>query len=228
MAGENANENIVVRTREGCAQLFFVYAGARGMPGLPGLAFMKKSGLADRNLVLLRDPHLANFARGVGGGIDSVEALVDWQFELIGALPHVSEVYCLGNSMGGYAAVLAGHLLGVQQVFAFSMEIARAADPHAIERLGELLLDGDGSTRHNLYYLLQNDVDRANAQALEGRAGVRLHPLDGNQGLDCGEDAEDSLDRFGTHQAMNYLARVDRLREVFPAFRGAPGGDPIT
>ncbi|MEM9385253.1 MAG: hypothetical protein AAGA68_09360 [Pseudomonadota bacterium] len=209
--------NVVLRVRPKCAQLFFVFAGAQGQPGMPSMIFLHKSGLAKRNLVLLRDPYTANFARGVGGELRDIWSLMAWQRKLLERLAHVEEVFCVGNSMGAYAACLFGHLLGVREVFAFGLEIARAADPNGIERLAEMLESYPTDTRHHLYYVSHNDSDRANALALRRGSGVELHPIHAREG----QDEDDSPLQERSHMVMNYLARENELREVFPPFRPA-------
>jgi hypothetical protein len=113
-------DNIITITRTDCSQLFFIYTGLRlRVGGVPALDFLKKSGLANRNIVLARDPHKAGFRLGISESIPDLHSLVDWQAEVRHELSHVSQVYCIGNSAGGLAAIVAGHQLEAATVWSF-------------------------------------------------------------------------------------------------------------
>lgn len=70
------------------------------------------------NRILLRDPLNAWYQRGVPGLGDSVDEVAKQLRSLI-AKANPSKVITLGQSMGGYAAILFGQLLGVDQILAF-------------------------------------------------------------------------------------------------------------
>jgi adenylylsulfate kinase len=203
---EAGNANVTVRLRERCGQLFFIYAGISGMPGMNGLRFLQESGLADRNLLMIRDPYNDDFMRGVGEGIHDIEALLDWHLQWKRRLAHAREVYCIGNSMGGYAAVLFAYLLGAKTAWAFGLRPVGGAP--MMQELQRLLDSDEGGTTYNLYYGTQDDDDRRFAEQLGDCAGVRLHPLE-------------ALPRYKRHRVMAALADNGDLREVFPPFRPA-------
>jgi pimeloyl-ACP methyl ester carboxylesterase len=202
------NANIRLRVRPNCGQLFFVYAGVAGLPGMPGLRFLRESKLADRNLVMLRDPYNDDFLRGVGGGIDDLEALVRWQESCRRHFPHVSEIHCLGNSMGGYAAVLFACLLRARTAWAFGLRPAGGYG--MMEKLRALLAGSESRTQYHLYYSPADDADRRCAERLATCPGVALRPLD-----------EVSAEQ--SHLVLASLADTGRLGGLFPAFRAAGG-----
>jgi len=70
------------------------------------------------NRILLRDPLNAWYQRGVPGLGDSVDEVAQRLRSLI-AQANPSKVITLGQSMGGYGAILFGQLLGVDQILAF-------------------------------------------------------------------------------------------------------------
>jgi hypothetical protein len=200
------NANISVRLREQCGQLFFVYAGVWGLPGMNGLRFLQESRLADRNLVMIRDPYNDDFMRGVGDGIEDIEALFDWHLRCMRRLEHVSEVHCIGNSMGGYAAVLFAYLLGAKTAWAFGLRpVGGVPMIHELRRL----LEGDnGETAYHLYYAAHDNDDRGFAEQIGHCRGVLLHPLE-------------SISKNMSHRVMGALADSGELREMFPPFTRA-------
>jgi ribosomal protein L16 Arg81 hydroxylase len=105
-------------------QLLMISFGFVNWEGTPGFDFYGRSKklekLADRpiNRILLRDFENAWYHRGVrglGNGIDEVR-------DRLQALIHEicpSRIITIGQSMGGYAAILFGQLLNVDQILAF-------------------------------------------------------------------------------------------------------------
>jgi hypothetical protein len=112
-------ENTVTITRKDCSQLFFIYTGLKLRVGkVPALDFLKKTGLSNRNIVLMRDPYRAGFQLGITEAIHDLKSLIDWQASQV--LPHVREIYCIGNSGGALAALVAGHRLKARTVWSFA------------------------------------------------------------------------------------------------------------
>lgn len=70
------------------------------------------------NRILLRDPLNAWYQRGVPGLGETVDDVAQGLRSLI-AQAAPSKVITIGQSMGGYAAILFGQLLGVDQILAF-------------------------------------------------------------------------------------------------------------
>jgi adenylylsulfate kinase len=198
--------NISLRVREPCAQLFYVYAGVAGLPGMNGLRFLHEAKLVDRNLALIRDPYNEDFMDGIGDGIDDIEALLDWHEVCQRRLEHVSETYCVGNSMGAYAAVLFAHLLGAKAAWAFGLRPAGGWP--MVTELCRMLEADAGTTAYHLYFSQHDPDDRRIAEAFAHCRGVVLHPLD---------DVSTNL----SHLVMVSLADGGMLRDIFPPFRGA-------
>jgi hypothetical protein len=194
--------------RRQCAQLFVVFAGRRDTDETFGSAqFLEQSGLGGRNLILLRDPFDENFARGVGRGIDSVAALAEWLLAARQDLAHVRRVYCLGHSSGGAAALLFGHLVGADVVFAFSPRSAPEGAAEANANLARLLREHNGVTSYRIWFARDNDADRAFAARLADCPGVTLDPREGF-------DAD--------HDLMARLMDRGDFAALLPSFVGDP------
>ncbi|MBU8547287.1 MULTISPECIES: tetratricopeptide repeat protein [Roseomonadaceae] len=84
-----------------------------------GFSFYKNLEKLPFSRVYVRDPFDCWFQRGVGKGVDSPEALVEHLSRVLARLRPLRRV-TMGSSMGGYAALLFGHLLRVDSVFAMS------------------------------------------------------------------------------------------------------------
>jgi hypothetical protein len=112
--------NIVISSREECAQLFYIFTGLyQTVPGLSAMEFLQKTGLANRNFVIFRDPTGSGFKRGVSDEIPDFRSLLKWQHEHRKRLNHVRETYCIGVSAGGIPAIRSGHSLGAATVWCF-------------------------------------------------------------------------------------------------------------
>ena len=165
----------VVRPR--CAQLFVIFAARRDPDDtfVEAGDFLQLSGLAGRNLILVRDPYEVNYERGVAPHLGSSAALAAWIREKRAEMTHVRDVHCLGHSSGGYGALLFGHLIGADSVFAFS---PRPASPRgagwAKQSLVDLLAASNGVTRYRICFSVEHEADRLFAERFASCPGVTL------------------------------------------------------
>ena len=113
-------KGILTNICEQSDQLYFVYTGsARGLMINPAI-FLEKTELWKRNLIILQDPWTVFYQLGISDEVNSFEAFLQWHDHARNPLTHVKRVFCLGPCMGGYAALAFGHLLAVEEVWAFS------------------------------------------------------------------------------------------------------------
>jgi hypothetical protein len=125
---------LVVWKREASPDLFYVFQGRKQRLMMEPLTFLRTTGLLDANLVLVRDPHHAFYHAGISDELPDFEAVRERLRERRRQLPRVRRTCCLGTSMGGYAAILFGHHLRADAVFAFA--------PQTLLDLGRLQADG--------------------------------------------------------------------------------------
>jgi pimeloyl-ACP methyl ester carboxylesterase len=115
-------EKTVISTdvdREGDALLVFFSGGGKGMGGIPHVGFRKTTDCLPAKLAFVRDPSRSAYLGelpGIGRGHDDLAAAVTRVREEAG----VSRVVCVGNSMGGYAALVVGSMIRADEVLAFS------------------------------------------------------------------------------------------------------------
>lgn len=191
--------NIVTLVRPNCAQLFFVYAGGLGqVEGMNQMTFLQRSGLLRRNVTFLRDPETKFYNEGVSSEIDDLEGVLDWHEAYIESLPHVSEVYCLGNSFGGWSAMFFGYMLGVRKVFALA-----PAGRWGLNMLHELMLDSNEVTEYEIFYSPDVEDDKGFAETF----------------ADC--DNTKLLQRDHGHLMLRGLLNTGELLEILPEFKAA-------
>jgi len=88
---------------------FYLYGRSKKLEGMTGRPI---------NRIMLRDRNNHWYLRGVTGVADSAEQLAERLRALIAAVTP-SEVWCIGESMGGYAAILYGILLDADRIVSF-------------------------------------------------------------------------------------------------------------
>jgi len=200
VSANNHGGNIACLTRENCSQIFFVYAGGAGMvEGMGPMAFLQKSGISDRNFAFVRDPHLVYFDKGVSDEIADLDAVIDWHHAHLAANPHVTEVYCLGNSFGGWAALFFGYMLAAKKVWSLA-----PAGSWGLDLLKDLMDESNGVTQYDIYYSVDEPKDKRFAEALQNYPGVTLI----------------RRDEHG-HLMIRGLLKSGELPTLFPPFKTA-------
>jgi hypothetical protein len=127
-------------------------------------------------------------------------------------LPHVRQTYCSGPSSGGYAAILFGHYLQVDVVYAFAPvtlidlhDLKKYGGRKDISRITEeqrdlalLLAKHNGRTRYKIFFCDWHIRDRTYAERIQHLPGVELYPQPGT-----------------THNVIQVMYETGRLRELF-------------
>ena len=187
-------------------QLFLVYTGNHQRLMTQPALFLSQARLLERNVVMFRSKPGGFYHQGISDSINSVDAFVAWQRALCAGLPHVRRVFCMGTSMGGYAALLYGYHLGVEAVWAFSPQtlvkkmVRNESGTRIVANdMAELLALGNGRTTYHIYYNQSHEVDERAAQRLAGSMGVHLWPQ-GGQG----------------HVVVKHLLDSQQLASLFP------------
>jgi hypothetical protein len=236
-------ENIVAIKHEQCSQLFFLYSGLqRTIGGMRALGFLKKSGLEDRNVVMLIDPHKAGFRKGISDELQDMDDLVRWQREYRERQAHIKEVYCIGVSAGGYAAIYSGYHLKAQKVWSFAArspapqywgedpevllrdQAAREFDPDGdllehcmldseiITTVRDLLLVPNGVTEYNLYYAPSNYCDSLAHTLISDLPGTTSHPIT------APDDYPYATGPNWDHKLLPIIQHMGGLPDLFPPF----------
>ena len=201
--------NAVVRNPRSRSLIVQFRGGAFDLvAGITPREFMSATGLADHNLVMLRDSRGKFYIDGVSPEIDSFDSLITWLRGFIQGMSNIERIYCLGTSMGAYAALRAGKPLGATAVWAFG-----PVEPVQGPRLRDVLDQGDGSVEHHVWYGTRHSRDRDVAEGLIGLPGVHAHAV--------------PTESHWVASVLRERGELPRLLEPPPA-SSARGGDSAT
>jgi len=178
--------------------LLIAFGGLAGELGMPPFEFFGATGGLPVKRLFVRDPRQAWYHLGIIGHGRTIESVAESLKKLI-ARYDVGRLVVTGNSMGGYAALMFGTLLGADTVLCFSPQtvvdldiLAQMNDHNWDRRLGELAaanaLDPrwldlsralppvrHSDTQYQIYFDDTYRVDRLHAERLRGIEGVRLY-----------------------------------------------------
>ncbi|MBF0469884.1 MAG: alanine--glyoxylate aminotransferase family protein [Gammaproteobacteria bacterium] len=203
----------------GSDTLLITFAGISGALGLFPFEFFKITRGFAVDKIFIRDFAQSWYHQGMPGVSTTLEGTADYLRDLCRQRGY-RRVVCLGNSMGGYAALVVGHLIAADEIIAFSPQTFLdqqqrqqhgdnrwpeeiAAIPGDLERkwldLG-LLYSENGSSRRAkvaIYFSTDERIDAVHARKLEGSRGVTLHPYEN-----------------GGHQLVQLLRREGELYRI--------------
>ena len=195
---DNLDSDLQVVERPGSKTVIFAFCGRKHHIGLPLWLFQRWMSGLGASVVYLRDFNDSHYVRGVRS-IGSQERTASELDRLAGMLG-AERVLCLGNSSGGYGAMLYGLGIGAEKVIGFSgatnlepgfnVHLNRAAAALALEQalpdakldLRELYLAASRPPRTLLIYGEQAWDDRIHAEHMAGAPGVQLAPMEGHAG----------------------------------------------
>jgi alpha-beta hydrolase superfamily lysophospholipase len=171
--------------------MVFIYQGIQGQLFLPPLEFIRLSGAARRNIAMYRDFSRSYFHGHIHPDWPDIETAIANQQRVYDSCAQAEELYTVGTSTGGYCALLFGHYLKADIVYAFASQTAidrkLLADniptgiPPEHRDLSLLLSEWNGRTRYRLYYCEDFGPDRDYAENVAHCPGVELVPLPGSQ-----------------------------------------------
>jgi hypothetical protein len=209
---ENPNGALVVWERENSSKLYYVFHGMAGGLGIQPLTVLRETGLIHNNLVLLKDYYRFFYQAGLNPEITDVDAIIARLRRCREELSRIRQTFCSGPSSGGYAALLFGHYLQVDVVYAFApvtlinlddlkrfggcKDISRITEEH--RDLALLLAKYNGRTRYKIFYCDGHVRDRTYAKRIQHLPGVELCPQPGT-----------------THNVIQVIHESGRLGGIF-------------
>ena len=199
-------------------------AGTRSPPRTHS-GVLRETSLLRRNLVLIRDYYRFSYHAGLTPQLPDVASVTDRLRAIRRGMRHVERTFCIGKCVGGYGALLFGHHVRVDVVYAFgaytriderALRRYRRVPRHwkvlaAHQDLSRLLAAHNGRTRYEVFYCEDNARDRDHAESIGDCPGVVLRPLAGD-----------------SHRVIEELQRLGRLRTVMPSPRRAAAPPPVT
>jgi len=202
--------------------LLLVFGGFAQMIGMPFFEFNKiTSGLGLVNKIYLRDIHRLWYHHGlpsVGNDIDAIASFLQQYTNH----PSIRKTIVIGNSGGGYAALLFGYILEADEVHAFSPKtfidpIKRIINydippKSGITYLFRLFLHGQRKYfdlkkvflasapkkgGFHIYFAENSRIDHLQATRMRSIPGIHLQPF-----------------RYDRHNLINILKRRGKLRKI--------------
>lgn len=177
-------------------RLLLIFGGIAGGMGMPPFEFVKAAGALDARRIFLRDPAQAWYQFGlptIPGGLTGLADYIRRQIEASGA----QDVRFVGNSMGGYAALMMCALVGTGSaiVFAPQTQISAASreamgdrrwsaqlsrlhgqlPADAVLDLPDWLARQRPDLRAEVHVSTTDALDLRHAEALAGLPGVHIH-----------------------------------------------------
>ncbi|MCB0640661.1 MAG: hypothetical protein KDC44_03440 [Phaeodactylibacter sp.] len=118
---EEAAKKGVSSDLQGRSNLLISFGGGKGGLGVPVFEFYKSIAHLNCDKIFLRDFRQAYYQKGVDEDIDHIESLIDYLKKVVEA-GNYKKIICIGNSMGGYAAMLFGCIINADRVISFVLQ----------------------------------------------------------------------------------------------------------
>ena len=202
--------------------LLLAFGGLARQLGLPMFEFNKiTSGLKNINKIYLRDQYRQWYHRGLPDVGDNIESIATF-LQQYTTHQSTHRVVVFGNSGGGYAAMLFGHILQVDEVHAFAprtfigpikrlihndlpfgseMQIFLRLFFHGQWKyfdLKKVFLASPKNKRNiHVHYSSGHKIDNLHASRMRSVAGVHLHPY-----------------QYERHDLVKHLKRNGKLSQI--------------
>ena len=204
----------------GSTSALVAFGGRAGKFGMPPFEFARLTKDLPANRIFIRDLQQAWYHQGLPGIAPDLPGIASYLRKELRRL-NVDRVLFVGNSMGGYAAILLGALVGVSTVHAFAPQTfigyyhrlryaehrsarfvrnarrSSTATP-ALFDCRKVLSDSAGTTEIHIHYCTSHRLDSIHAERLLGLKGVYLHPCP-----------------HGGHNVVKYVRDTGELRRIF-------------
>lgn len=193
----------------GSSKLYFIFGGVAAGMAMPPFEFYASARILEENKIFLRDFSQAwyqNGLPGVGGDLYAVRDFIEGKIAELGP----EEVFFVGNSMGGYAAILFAALVGKGTAIAFAPQTfispvkrSRHRDRRWPKQIAGMYLrtafkahvwdlkaclkplpnETGRKTRIEIFVSEDDPLDYLHALRLQGLEGVRIHecPVGGHK-----------------------------------------------
>jgi len=206
LAEGSGNRNLVVERGADPSVLVVVFSGARGQWGARPFDFLDTTNSLKYSRILCRDPYGTWYHDGLSE-LSGIRPLVELMRGHIADLAPKVTLF-IGNSAGGYAAILFGHLLMADAVHAFAPQTCLKPDhvkryrrldkPEKVAAyeqlwrspgaewdwldLNEVLEHHNGRTTYLIHICEDSETDRSAADWVASRPGVhiRTYPCGGH------------------------------------------------
>jgi acyl carrier protein len=223
----NATVGMTILDRPQATDVFLLFTGRAHRMNLPVVEFLAKTTLLGRNVVVFRDRRDSAYADGISIELPTLEHTILWARGFVAALPRARRLFCVGNSSGAYAAIIAGYHLMADAVCALGLPFPVPSKPAPGPDLRELLAHPNGITRYELHHCEDFARDRNAAESLRGLPGVQLcaHPGSVHAVVRCLSEQGKLAGLFPPQQALTDVrkAEIVTAADVVRLIRGLVG-----
>lgn len=197
MEANNSVEKII-RLESNSLYLFF--GGIQAGIAMPPFEFYKASGIIDETKIFFRDFDQSWYHAGLKDITADIDTTAIYIESIIKEI-NPETIFFVGNSMGGYAAILFSSLIGKGEVIAFSPQTFISSDlrekysdtrwPHQIAKtlalpttkkeaydLREILLNTKNRNKTSIFVARDSVLDLAHASHVKDCSGVEVFEFD--------------------------------------------------
>ena len=184
----------------GSKNLLVSFGGIKQCLGMPVFEFFNSISDIDCDKVFIRDFKQAWYQKGVDEQLDTSGKIVEYLKKILSE-NNYNNVCFLGNSMGGYAAILFGSILNVDKVIAFSPQsyidcwnrlknlekrwtkqmlriyLYKGKNKAYFDLQKHLSANSNYKTDINIFYSTQDRLDKIHSERLKMNKHVMLHPI---------------------------------------------------
>lgn len=195
------NEPIEIELSTTGRNLYIFFGGIAAGIAMPPFEFYNSSKIIDENKIFVRDFDQCWYQNGLPGISKDVRSTA-WQIQTKIKEIAPQKTFFVGNSMGGYAAIMFAHLVdNVDQVIAFAPQTfispflrfkhkdsrwkkqitrtyRRSALKEKIWNLKPLLLNVSNGPKVSVYVSKDNFLDYAHASYVKDVPGVEIHEFE--------------------------------------------------
>lgn len=205
LSSSSALNSVAQHIVDGSPRLYLFFGGIAGAIGMPPFEFYRAAGILEYSKVFLRDPRQAWYQRGLPEVGESAADIGRFLESLI-LDSGCREVIFVGNSMGGYAALMFSAMLKTGRVIAFAPQtfidaeqrmahrdsrwaeqitaLHQAPRPDDILSLRPWIETKYPSLRASIHVPAKDRLDRQHAEKLRGLEAVEIRSYDfGGHGL---------------------------------------------
>jgi hypothetical protein len=180
--------------------LLVSFGGIRQGLGMPVFEFFNSISDIECDKLFLRDFNQSWYQKGVDSELNHIDKITKYLEDKINTKQY-NRICFLGNSMGGYAAILFGSILNVDTVIAFapqtfidrynrilsfdirwSKQISQVYTyknkrKEFFDLKKHLKINNSYKTQINIYYSQNHKLDKKHAERLRAENNVNLHPI---------------------------------------------------
>jgi hypothetical protein len=212
-------KSVLLDIANNAEKIYFFFGGISGSLGIPPFEFLQSTGALKCSRVFLRDFSQSWYQLGLPGVGENVDIVCDYIKKII-YTKSPSEIYFIGNSMGGYAALLFGALMGVGNVIAFSPQTfidplnrSKFKDHRWQSQLADLYANNDDSKYYDLRVVFSKISTPINVN-LHVAAGNKLDMIHVDHISDF-RGVKTIFHEFSGHHLVRHLRDRGLLNQIF-------------